>query len=732
MAQPPTRSHNLIRGDRRMFSASDDTTMLKQIQATHAPDGREVDVGPVLKLIIDIFHHAKPTFEASITGDHDQVAKYSEETAPPSVNDTDGMLEALAFIIQKVSCEIACKCSGGGDAHASTMSVLSILSSYSWDAKIVIALAAFAVTHGEFFLVILQYSTSHLAKSISLLKQLPNMIEHSAALRSRFDVLNNLIKAMMDVTKCVIAFRHLPQQYISVENPPLSTAIAHIPTAAYWTIRSLVACAAQIASFIGMSYEFSQSTTESWELSSLAHKERNIHDHLMQQLSLCNQHIEEKKQVEAYHNLVRLFETPHMDNIRILKALIYSKDDQLPLYDCSNKKRVQIEVLRKKTVLLLISDLDLPLEELMILDHIYNESRQRPEYHYEIVWLPVVERKAWTDADQHKFDALKGMMSWYTINHPTLLEMAPIKYMKEVWHFLKKQILVVLDPQGRVASHNALHMVWIWGNQAYPFTSTKEEALWREETWRIELLIDNIDPNVDSWLSQGKYICLYGGANIDWITNFTKTAKEVSTSAGISLEMIYVGKSKAKERVKKNIKVIEKEELSHYWPDLNSIWYFWTRLECMLYSKMQHGKTVESDKIMQEVMTILSFDGSEQEWAIIFIGSAEMARANGVVMLESFNGFPDWKDEAKDKGFVVALIDQLKRRHTPQHCNRLILPGIEGGIPERVVCAECGRAMESLPSPCLRLYIKADRPLSPPISIRIITLYPTTPADLGM
>lgn len=136
------------------------------------------------------------------------------------------------------------------------MALLNILSSYSWDAKVVIALAAFAVSYGEFFLVILQYPTNHLAKSISLLKQLPNIVEHSSALKSRCDVLNNLIKAMMDVTKCVIAFRHLPQQYISAENPPLSTAIAHIPTAAYWTIRSIVACAAQIASFIGMSYEY--------------------------------------------------------------------------------------------------------------------------------------------------------------------------------------------------------------------------------------------------------------------------------------------------------------------------------------------------------------------------------------------------------------------------------------------------------------------------------------------
>lgn len=38
--------------------------------------------------------------------------------------------------------------------------------------------------------------------------------------------------------------------------------------------------------------------------------------------------------------LVRLFDTVHIDNMKILKALIYAKDDQLPLFDGSSKRRV--------------------------------------------------------------------------------------------------------------------------------------------------------------------------------------------------------------------------------------------------------------------------------------------------------------------------------------------------------------------------------------------------------
>lgn len=152
-------------------------------------------------------------------------------------------------------------------------------------------------------------------------------------------------------------------------------------------------------------------------------------------------------------------------------------------------------------MLLLISDLDASEEELTILDHIYQKSRTRPEFQYEIVWVPIIDKSIpWTDAHQHKFEQLQSMMSWYTLQHPKIMEPAAIRYIKEVWHFAKRMILVVLDPQGKVASLNALHMFLIWGNIAFPFTAIKEDALWREETWRLELFVDNIDPDILNWV----------------------------------------------------------------------------------------------------------------------------------------------------------------------------------------------------------------------------------------
>ncbi|KAM7484165.1 hypothetical protein LguiA_000174 [Lonicera macranthoides] len=691
---PTTRMHQ-SRGDRHMFSTSDDNAMMRQILATHAPDGRELDVKPILNIIEDIMHRATPTIPGMTP--HGAQAQLDEMDDKALHNGLADMLELLAYTINRISCEISCKCSGGGDAHATTVALFNTLTSYPWDAKVVIALAAFAVTYGEFWLVAQLYPTNPLAKSVAHLKQLPDIVEHADSLKPKFEAVTSLIQAMLNVTKCIVEFKDLPPQYITADTPEMITATAHIPTAVYWTIRSIVACASIIMNLIGMGHEYIASTTEAWELSSLAHKVSNIHSHLSKQLALCYQHIDEKRHIEAYQTLVRLFETPHLDNTKILKVLISPKDE-LPLFDSSTKRRVSIDVLRRKIVLLLISDLDLSQEELTILDQMYRDSRQqpaRPESQYEVVWLPIVDRTTpFTEQKQKHFEAIQNSMPWYSVYHPSLLEPAVIKYIKDVWRFTKKPLLVVLDPQGKVVNQNALHMMWIWGSLAFPFTSLREEALWKEETWKIELLADSIEPNIFNWITERKYICLYGGEDLDWIKRFTTTMKAVASAANIPLEMLYVGKSNPREKVRKNNSTIINENLSHTLPDPTLIWFFWVRLESMWHSKVQHGKSVEDDPIMQEIMTMLSFDGSEQGWAVISRGSAEIAKAKGDTIWTAMTQFDQWRDQVEPNGFIQALNDHLHKLHTPHHCNRLILPGTTGSIPERVVCAECGRAME--------------------------------------
>ncbi|CAL5418829.1 unnamed protein product [Camellia sinensis] len=157
--------------------------------------------------------------------------------------------------------------------------------------------------------------------------------------------------------------------------------------------------------------------------------------------------MEEKKHNEAFQKLELLFETTHIDNINILKALVSAEEDQLPLFDGSTKRKN--------------------------------------------VTTP------WNDEKQQKFEARQASMSWYSVYQPLMFDPVVIKYIKEVWHFNKKALLVVLDPQGKVVHPNAIHMRWIWGNMASPFTSLKEKELWKETRWTMELLAEERRLNME-------------------------------------------------------------------------------------------------------------------------------------------------------------------------------------------------------------------------------------------
>ncbi|XP_042517136.1 protein SIEVE ELEMENT OCCLUSION B-like isoform X2 [Macadamia integrifolia] len=616
---------------------------------------------------------------------------------------------------------ISYKCYEGEDAHSTTMALFKSLSKFSWDAKVVIALSTFAITYGEFWLVEELCGTHPLAKSIVLLKKLPDVFEQSEMLRPRFESFWSLFNVMLDVTESIIRFHELPPQYTSLDQPPISVAATHIPIAVYWIIKSVITCISQIIGLSALGHKSIPSTTETSDLSSLVQKVNNVHEHFTKQLDLCNQYIDEKKQVEAYNRLVQLFETTHVNNMDILKALFnYSNDDLQPLLQGFTGKRVGVEVLEKNNIWLLISDLYISEEELTIFCQIVNKMREpnykeapninpfrkidvlfpRSQSGYQEVWLPVVDKTIpWTEAKQREFDRLQMTMPWYSVHHPSLINSAVIKYIKEKWHFNKTPILVVLNPLGTVVNTNALHMLWIWGSIAVggDLTSSCEKRLWCDETWGLKFLVDGIDENILHWMEEKeRIIFLYGGEDIDWIRKFTMKAREVAKAANISFEMMYVGKRNPnKELLRRNIDIITKENLSYCWKDLTLIWYFWIRLESMIHSKMQLGENIENDPIIKEIMTILIFDSSsEKGWALISKGSEIMAKAKGDMFLNCFKEYDKWKGNVDVKGFIYAINDHLKQLRTPHHCNRLILPGMEGMIPEMLVCTECGRPME--------------------------------------
>ncbi|KAK6160296.1 hypothetical protein DH2020_003677 [Rehmannia glutinosa] len=715
-----SRAHMLRRGHDRGFFSSDDSALTKQILATHAPDIEELNVKPVLSIIEDILRLGKPfTTDAShgaqiqahldtlddkkIHHSSQQDEKvvhsfYHDEKVLHNPDHESEIVKLLTFPINKISCEITCKCSAGGEAHSVTMDLLKSLSNYPWDAKVAITFAAFAINYGEFWLVQHLHTKNPLAKNIATLKDLPEMMEHAGEFKKKFEAVLDLLNCVLKVTHCLTEFKELPSAYISHESPEMSAATAHIPTAVYWIIRSLLACASILLNLIGSGHEYITSTAESWEILSLAHKLSVILEHLQRQLGICKDLIGRKKAEDAYVAFKKLIESSHIDNMKTLRAMIHAREDQKPLYDGSKRTHERLEALRMKYVLLLISDLDVPHEEVNVLHMIYSQHSMRHEY--EVLWLPIVDPATPLSELQNTvfYDLRNNNMPWYSVDHPSLVEPVAIRYIREVWKFSHMPMLVVLDPQGKPSNLDALPMMWIWGSNAFPFTKAREGALWGENDWNIELLADSIDPRIPEWTRENRVICLYGGEDIDWIRKFTLSARAVASTLKIPLEMLYVGKRNPRDKVRRCHEVIDREQLSHIFSlkdYYDYVWYFWVRLWSMWNSKKHIGMTVENDRIMQEIMDVLTFDSSEQGWAVFSRGNYEMTKGKGDVVLHVLENYNTWayNVDHPDK-FVAVLDEEIRRSHPEHHCNRLILPGQAGYIPERVVCSECGKTME--------------------------------------
>lgn len=183
---------------------------------------------------------------------------------------------------------------------------------------------------------------------------------------------------------------------------------------------------------------------------------------------------------------------------------------------------------------------------------------------------------------------------------------------------------------------------------------------------------------------------------MDWIRRFTTAARTTALAAGIPLEMVYVGKSNKRDQVRKTIALIIAEKLSYCWQDLAMIWFFWTRLESMLYSKIQQGKADENDPVTQEIKKLLCYD-REGGWAVLSRGSTVVANGHGSTILPTLLEYDLWKQHVPTRGFDMAFgnhHDMLRREGQP--CYRFDFPFGTGRVPEHLKCPECLRQMEKL------------------------------------
>ncbi|KAG6423931.1 hypothetical protein SASPL_114339 [Salvia splendens] len=280
--------------------------------------------------------------------------------------DNESLLNSVECIINhdsKDKVDLNCKCSEG-DSYKTSLEILQLLANYTWEAKIVIILASFVVEYGHYCIFAKLDKSDQLTKLVALLKQIPDYSgDVFESRKSSFEAIMGVLRVSIKVTRLIAKFRSFKTKYMTNEAQVMIDAWNQIPIAVYWMTRVVVACASQYSVIVGKTTEIKSSYTETWSITKLEQQMNAIHTSFETQFDACNIHIEEKKRIRYVEKLKVMLRqnTTHMGNQSVLQTILKrSKDKESHLVLCGpdseGGKKVEVEVLKGKTVLLLISD----------------------------------------------------------------------------------------------------------------------------------------------------------------------------------------------------------------------------------------------------------------------------------------------------------------------------------------------------------------------------------------
>ncbi|KAK7857029.1 protein sieve element occlusion b [Quercus suber] len=628
----------------------------KRISVTHSRTDQKFDVGNLFAVVRNILHPAFTTVENIVYG-----TKQSYVGNPGESGLEVSFIPPLC-LLKQLSCEMACKNPGEKTAYDTTMSILNKLKDYSWDAKAVLTLAAFALDYGEFWHFAQFYSSDQLTKSMGILKRVPIVLipQSIEKYRNPIIALTNLIRNTLAVIECIF---NLEQRFTKLDlndEPTLSTAKDCYSVDVFWAIITIVDCMARMCC-LATDWDRTQ------ELLPFSVKISTTLDSLKEQREICKQ-IEAKR--EAYSNLKRFLQSPH-DIVEVFKKLFFAEDSTYSTEDGQKDTTFpnelvisRTEELKTKNVLLLFSDLDISEEDVSILKPIHKEITKKGQY--KIVWIPIVEQ--WM---QSKYVMLQSKMEWYIVPH--FSSVSGIKYIKEEWKFKNKPIIVVLNEEGTVKHQDAFHMIKTWGIEAFPFDVKREKELCKSEDW-FGLSMINFSPNnkISTW-----YIFFYGGED-EWIAQFhqeaTRVNKDLVMGGGkIFIELFGVGKDgKGKDGKGKD--------------DLG---IFWNNIENFYNSQ----KVIELETKTKEIQKLLSYK-NEKGWVVLCKGARLVFSGYGTTVLTIFQKFDEWKLLIQQgRVFEECLLTQYNDKGKLP-CRDFQVRTSAGHLTHSEKCADCSEIME--------------------------------------
>ncbi|CAJ2628062.1 unnamed protein product [Trifolium pratense] len=617
----------------------DEFGIIDKVYLTHVNDDEKYDKEILLKLVADIL-----SASAQISGTN-------------SVVNTQVSFKPDFPALKRISCQMIMTRGTTECAHQTTMSILQHLRGFSWDAKALIAVAAFSLEYGEFMHLHRVQSSDTLGNSLKQLNQVQS--------RKVPSDITNLVPFLLQVLQHISRWATWSAMGYDLEEVnSLSDALQEIPFAVYWIIATIVASTGNL---VGIS----------------EHKLSNYREKLSTVDTKLNYHLEKCKlqtdSIEENHRRLK-----SSDNIKgvvgFLKLLIEGSGSAKPqIYKGSTEVKQGIEVFNQNYVLLFISGLESIGDEILLLNSIYNRLQDKPQEvkgfktdDFKILWIPIVDE--WDENRKNKFKKLKESVKWYVLQYFSELPGRAIIKKKLNYDLDSQPIFSVINPQGVIINENARKIIFQWGFDAFPFRESDGDDLFKKWAWFWNLM-KKVDINIED-MNKDSYIFIYGGKDTKWIQDFTRA----------------IGSIKKHQNIKDVDITIDYHELGKQNP--KNIPYFWMGIDGRKQNKICQDKI--DCEIQEAVKSLLCLKQDPLGWVLLSKGHHVTLLGHGQPMHQTVADFEKWKNNVVEKeSFDIAFKDYYDTKF-----KELTSSGScafdSSNVLATITCPNptCGRAME--------------------------------------
>ncbi|KAJ1378972.1 Sieve element occlusion, N-terminal [Sesbania bispinosa] len=536
--------------------------------------------------------------------------------------------------------KMICTPRGEHYAHQTTMLILEQLRSYSWDAKAVIALAAFALEYGKFW-QLAPIPRDKLGKSLAELNGLQSIMENTQHLAN----FSSLVKKVMQVIQCITDWKKLTTAEYNIKDvPALSDTLHEIPVLAYWTIITLVTCTSHI--------DFMGDKGFRYELSKFDYKLDFILKNFKDHQDKCNTQIGAIEDYSRRKDIINAIQTDkEIEIVTFLEALIIPSDtqDSKPIV-YNGLTGVQVGV---------------------------GEFKNKKE-DFKILWIPIVD--VWDD-EQKKMLENVTKVGWYVVKEFNF--QTGIRLIKEVFNYKGNPIIMLISPEGKVENPDAKQIISTWGIDGFPFRNSDHTRLTQQWNWFWTEMI-NLSPTIRELIKRDCYIFIYGGTNTKWIQDFTTAVEKLKRHETLNLEETTI---ESYPLGKDNPKIVPR---------------FWITIDNLLASRkvmMKGGGEEVQDSTTIEIKRLLFLKQDPHGWAILSKGSHVKLLGQGEAMHRTVIDFDAWKEKLhQEVSFDVAFkeyYERCKGKEVSHKCEHKEFANYPTDILAHIPCPnKCGHEME--------------------------------------